>query len=320
MKILIIRLSSIGDIVLTSPIVRCTRKAYPDAQIHFLTKKSFTTLMENNPYLDAVKSYTKEAEIVSELKNEEYTLVLDLHKNVRTKRIVKALGTKSVSYNKENIRKWIWVNFKINLMPKKHLVDRYFDSLKELKIVNDEEGVDFFYSSEFILTLADYGLAYKSYTVITVGGTYATKQIPENIILSLIKRLNTPTVLIGAGKEDAQKAEKICVAAGDTSLINLCDKLSIEQSAYIIENAARLITGDTGMMHIASAFDTPIAAVWGNTHPELGMYAYRTNAQGITNHIVPLKCNPCSKLGSSKCPRGHFDCMHKQNIEQIVKN
>ena len=74
------------------------------------------------------------------------------------------------------------------------------------------------------------------------------------------------------------------------------------------------------MMHIASAFDTPIETVWGNTHPLFGMYAYRPKSKNIYNHIVKLRCNPCSKLGSSECPRGHFKCMLQQDVEQIVKN
>jgi ADP-heptose:LPS heptosyltransferase len=88
----------------------------------------------------------------------------------------------------------------------------------------------------------------------------------------------------------------------------------------VIKNANHFITSDTGLMHIATAFDVPIHTIWGNTHPAFGMYAYRPNIKNTFDHVVPLKCNPCSKLGSDSCPRGHFHCMIKQNVEQIVKN
>ena len=322
MKILIIRLSSIGDIVLTTPVIRCTRAAYPDAEIHFLTKKSFVSLVEHNPNLNAIKTYEKalEKELVQQLQSESYDLVIDLHKNVRTRRLIKTLNTKSISYNKENIRKWLFVNFKIDLLPDVHLVDRYFASLRRVNILNDNKGIDFFYSPNFQLELSDYSLVKKEYTVITIGGTYFTKQIPESVLLSLFKRLNGDIVLIGAGKADAKKAEHLTKNTTNKRVYNLCNQLSIEQSAYLIENAKSIITSDTGMMHIAAAFDTPIEAVWGNTHPSFGMYAYRPQQSNITNHKVQLNCNPCSKLGSDKCPRGHFNCMNMQNVEQIVKN
>jgi ADP-heptose:LPS heptosyltransferase len=168
--------------------------------------------------------------------------------------------------------------------------------------------------------LSDYSLVKKEYTVITVGGTYFTKQIPERILMSLFKRLNGDIVLIGAGKSDATKAEQLTQNIPNKRVYNLCNQLSIEQSAYLIENAKSIITSDTGMMHIAAAFDTPIEAIWGNTNPSFGMYAYRPQQSNITNHKVQLNCNPCSKLGSDKCPRGHFNCMNMQNVEQIVKN
>ncbi|MFT4599205.1 MAG: ADP-heptose:LPS heptosyltransferase [Bacteroidia bacterium] len=322
MKILIIRLSSIGDIVLTTPVIRCTRAAYPDAEIHFLIKKSFVSLVEHNPNLNTIKPYEKalENELVQQLQSESYDLVIDLHKNVRTRRLIKTLNTKSISYNKENIRKWLFVNFKIDVLPDVHIVDRYFASLKRVNILNDNKGIDFFYSPKFQLDLSDYSLVKKEYTVITVGGTYFTKQIPERILMSLFKRLNGDIVLIGAGKSDATKAEQLTQNIPNKRVYNLCNQLSIEQSAYLIENAKSIITSDTGMMHIAAAFDTPIEAIWGNTNPSFGMYAYRPQQSNITNHKVQLNCNPCSKLGSDKCPRGHFNCMNMQNVEQIVKN
>ena len=323
MKILVIRFSSIGDIVLTSPIVRCLKKKYPESELHFLTKDKFSELVQNNIYIDEVKSISSdnEKEIFESLASEDYTLVVDLHKNLRTRKLRKKLSqAKWYSYDKLNIKKWLLVNFKIDLMPDKHIIDRYFDGLKELKIENDNKGEDYFFSSDFKFDLSQYTLTKAEYTVVAIGGTYFTKQIPEELDLALFNRLNGKIVMIGGGDSDAKKSEELLSQTDNAQVINLCNKLSIEQSAAVIRDAKTIITGDTGMMHIASAFDTTINTIWGNTSRQLGMYAYRPNNESIVNHSVPLKCNPCSKLGSDSCPRGHFKCMNMQNVEQIVKN
>jgi ADP-heptose:LPS heptosyltransferase len=323
MKILVIRFSSIGDIVLTSPIVRCLKKKFPNSEIHFLTKDKFIELVKNNMYVDEIKSISSdnEKQLLESLVTEDYSIVVDLHKNLRTRKLKKTLSKASwYSYKKLNVKKWLLVNFKLNLMPDKHIIDRYFDGLNELGVKNDNEGVDYFFSPGFKLNLEDYKLAKNEYTVIAIGGTYFTKQIPLKQILSLFKRLNGDIVLIGGGDSDANKAQELLSLTDNTNVLNLCNKLSIEQSAALIKNAKTIITGDTGMMHIASAFDTAINTIWGNTSRQFGMYAYRPNKELIFNHSVSLKCNPCSKLGSNSCPRGHFKCMNMQNVEQIVKN
>ncbi|PCJ67407.1 MAG: glycosyl transferase [Bacteroidetes bacterium] len=323
MKILVIRFSSIGDIVLTSPIVRCLHNKYPKSEIHFLTKDKFVELVENNPNVSAVHSIngTNDTAIFNNLKTEKYDLVIDLHKNLRTRKLKRLLNApKWYSFKKLNIQKWLLVNFKINFLPKKHIVDRYFDCLKGLNIVNDKVGIDFHFPQGFTMDLGKYNLDNGGYSVVVIGGTYRTKQIPKNLLLSIFKRLNGSIIMIGGGNDDEQKAKELQESYPNSNLVNLCNTLSIDESAYLIKNAKTLYTSDTGMMHIASAFDTQIEAIWGNTNPAFGMYAYRPSGVNIDDHIVSLKCNPCSKLGSNICPRGHFKCMNMQNVEQIVKN
>lgn len=322
MKILIIRFSSIGDIVLTSPVIRCVKTQIPDSEVHFLTKSSFNTLVANNPYLDKVHLYSKEdhlSSIIESLKNENYDLVIDLHKNLRTRRIISALRVKKYSFKKLTILKWLFVNFKINLLPNIHIVDRYFKGIKGLGVINDEKGIDYFLEDDSSDILIKHNLQKSDYTVLVVGGTYHTKQIPEDVILRIIKRLNSKLVLLGAGKSDESKAQRITQAADNPLVINLCGKLSLDQSAQLLKYANNTITSDTGLMHIASAYNNPIHTIWGNTHTSFGMYADRTNAKTY-EYQVPLKCNPCSKLGSDKCPKGHHKCMTEQNVVQIVKN
>lgn len=320
MKVLIIRLSSIGDIVLTSPIIRCVKKQLSNPDIHFLTKENFSSLIINNPHVNKVQRLKNNdlKGLIIDLKKEKYDIVIDLHKNIRTLRIKRALKAKWYSFNKLNFKKWLFVNFKIDLLPNIHIIDRYFEGLKSLHISNDNLGVEYHIPNQIQVDLDSYNLIKNQYYVISLGATYLTKQIPNDILLSLFKRLNNiPMVLIGAGDKDTKKANFIMNNSNHKNIINLCNKLTIDDSAYIIKYSKTIITGDTGMMHIASCFDVDIITLWGNTHPKLGMHAY-VSKEKVQNHLVDLACHPCSKLGSEKCPRGHFDCMNMQDTEKIV--
>lgn len=321
-KILIIRFSSIGDIVLTTPIIRVIRNTYRQAEINFLTKSSFKSLVEESPYIDKVITLEKgnDQSLIKLLKNEKYDAVIDLHKNLRTLKIRLALRTKWYTFDKLNFKKWLFVNIKVNRLPKEHIVERYFRCLEPLNIINDKQGIDYFLPKNFSMDLTKWSLQKKNFVCIAIGGTYETKQIPKSLILDIIKRLNKSIVLLGAGKAEEIKSESIMTNIAKSDIINLCGKLTIHESAYVIKNASSLITGDTGLMHIASGFDTPIKSIWGNTHRDFGMFAYRPQAYSVEDFVIPLPCNPCSKLGSDKCPEGHFKCMLDQNAEQIVKN
>ena len=145
-KFLIIRFSSIGDIVLTTPVIRCLRKQYPDAEIHFLTKQSFKNIVAHNPYINKIHTLDDSFELMlHELATEAYDYIIDLHHNLRTLRIKKHLkNVKSFSFKKLNVEKFILTNFKINTLPKKHIVDRNFECIKELNVENDGMGLDYF--------------------------------------------------------------------------------------------------------------------------------------------------------------------------------
>ena len=145
-KLLVIRFSSIGDIVLTTPIVRCLKTQMPDIEIHYLTKKANKTILEHNPYIDKV--YTLQdsiADTIKELKAEHYDFVVDLHKNLRSKIVKLSLGVPSGSFGKLNIRKWLYVTTKHKgIMPDIHLVDRYFEAVKKLNIKTNHILSDYY--------------------------------------------------------------------------------------------------------------------------------------------------------------------------------
>jgi ADP-heptose:LPS heptosyltransferase len=317
-KILIVRFSSIGDIVLTTPVIRCLKQQLKGAEIHFLTKQKFASVIEHNSYID--KLYTTGdslSDVLPELKRENYDYVIDLHHNLRTLKVKSVLGKRSFSFNKLNWEKFLIVNFKINKLPQKHIVDRYFETVAELGVVNDQLGLDYFISEEDTVNISESlppGFQ-NGYHVLVVGGSYYTKQIPANKLKEICGLSSKPLVLLG-GKEDSVIAEQVYPFFKETT-INLCGKLSLNQSASVIKQAKTVITSDTGLMHIAAAFKKDIISVWGNTIPEFGMSPYLAGESSEIWEVKGLSCRPCSKLGYKKCPKGHFKCMNDIKIVPV---
>lgn len=320
-KILIIRFSSIGDIVLTSPVVRCVKKQIPGATIHMLTKSVYAPMLEANPHIDKIYSFHKGLhEVIPKLRKEHYDLIIDLHKNLRSLRVRIALWKKTYSFQKLNFRKLWYTVTKQNVMPDKHIVDRYLDSVKPLGIINDGQGLDFFVADEErVCSLAFPSSFQKGYVALVIGSKHATKQMPVNFLIRLCKQIHHPIILIG-GDSDREKAMQIENAVG-TTVFNTCGAYTIGKSASIIEGALGVITPDTGMMHIAAAYRKNIISVWGNTVPAFGMYPYfPTDYKGhsIIMENNDLACRPCSKLGYKHCPKKHFKCMNDLSTNEIA--
>ena len=316
-KILIIRFSSIGDIVLTTPVMRCIKKYSSNIQLHFVTKKSFIDLLAHNPHVDSVFGFENSInELVPSLRKENYDVIIDLHNNIRSRLLAWQLHARVIRFDKLNLRKWLLVNVKINLLPNIHVVDRYLNTLQVLGIPVDGEGLEFYYPSEVSLPKRLVG---KEYIALVIGGTHQTKKYPVHKLISLCTSSNKTFVLLG-GKSEVAEAETITGKTGE-NVINMCGKLSLFESAKVVENAELVITNDTGLMHIASAFQKRIISIWGNTVPALGMYPYvQSNQQNIIVEVKDLSCRPCSKIGFSQCPQGHFKCMNLIDDNQLVKH
>ncbi len=316
-KILILRFSSIGDIVLTTPVVRCLKNQL-GAEIHYLTKAPFKTILAENPNIDKLITFEKSAdEVLDLLKNEQYDFVVDLHNNIRTLKLKGKLGVKSAAFPKLNIRKWLYVNTKWDVMPDIHVVDRYFKAVESLEIQSDGLGLDYFIPESDQVDLNEIlPTSFQSgYWVFTLGAQFKTKCLPEEKIQALIDLLHVPVVLLG-GKEDTDLGERLAENSPLKS-INLAGKLNLNQSASVVQQSSGVVCHDTGLMHIASAFRKNLAVIWGNTTPKIGMYPYLPGAQVQNFQVADLNCRPCSKIGFQKCPKGHFKCMNNQDLEAI---
>ncbi len=309
-KVLILRFSSIGDIVLCTPVIRNVKKQL-GCEVHFLTKNRFTSLVSSNPYIDKLWSFNSEVdEVVDSLKKESYDLVIDLHKNLRSLRLKKSLGVKSISFDKINIEKFLMVHFKINRLPDKHLIDRYMESIdEELGVKDDGDGMDFFYNSSVLKSVSTLGLT-QNYIVLVLGATYYTKRVPLHLMEQIIEDYGDKQIVLLGGADVSELG--ITLSKKYKNTLNLTAKLSLQESAAVIDQSRLVLSGDTGMMHIAAALKKPIVSIWGSTFLGFGMYPYygkKHSDKNISIGMEELKCRPCSKIGKHKCPRSHFDCM-----------
>jgi heptosyltransferase-2 len=320
-KILLIRFSSIGDIVLTSPIIRCLKNQVPNVEVHFLVKKSFSSIIQSNPYVDKVHLFAEDLQqVIIELKKEKFEYIIDLHHNLRTLKVKRALkGVKAYSLNKLNIQKYLLTAFKIDRMPTVHIVDRYFETVKKLGVNNDGAGLDYFIPKEDIVRPHDIPAAQSlGYIGIVIGAAHNTKKLPIHKLQELCNGIDHPIILLG-GPEDRANGELIA-SIDPIKIYNSCGKFNLNESADLVRRAKLIITHDTGLMHIAAAFKKAIISVWGSTVPAFGMTPYYGN-NGQHAEIMEVKklaCRPCSKIGYSKCPLGHFKCMEKQDMKKII--
>ncbi|WP_462265064.1 glycosyltransferase family 9 protein [Mucilaginibacter sp.] len=309
MKILVIRFSSMGDIIYTTPVIRCLKRQLPDAEIHFLTKPAFRYIYDGNPYLDKLLLLKPSlTDTISEIKTEQYDYLIDLHNNLRTSIIKFRTGIRSSTYDKQRVRKWLSLKFNLKPIPDTHLVDRYLKAVSFLGITNDQEPVNYYIKEHYQLKELLPASHQQPYIAFIIGATHYTKRMPVEKIISLCQKINGPVVLLG-GEDVRTNGEAIANALG-SRIYNACGITSLDESVFLVSKSTRIIGFDTGLTHIAEAFNIPIASVWGGTVPELlGVQPYHVQQALVAG--VELPCRPCSKFGLEKCPLGHFKCMNE---------
>ncbi|MEI7934462.1 MAG: glycosyltransferase family 9 protein [Chlorobiaceae bacterium] len=318
-KILVIRLSSIGDIVLTTPLLRSLQRTWPEASIDYCTKAQFTSLLAANPRISAI--YTLEVP-----PTDGYDLVVDLQNNLRSHAIVRSLDKRHlVYYRKANRKKWLLVQCKINFYGSyRSVVDRYRDALKKFTLSGDSLGCELYPSSServFACTFFDGG---KKTLALCFGAKHFTKRYPPGnfaTLLTLLLRAEPLQILLLGGKEDAQQAAEIMAALSDQfqpMVVNLAGNCSIMQTAAILERCDAVLCNDTGLMHIASAFGKKLFVIFGSSSPAFGFLPYHAPYELF--QVEGLPCRPCSHIGRELCPRGHFRCMNDLSITLIAEH
>ena len=325
-RFLIIRFSSIGDIVLTTPVVRCLKKQVPGAVIHYLIKPQFKMVMEASPYIDKFHVLQDWEPMIEELTAEGFDYLIDLHHNLRTLRIKKALKVPAFSFNKLNIEKFIFVKLKWNIMPRVHIIDRYLETVAPFGVRNDGEGMDYFMPNDHQVPLRDIPASHSAgFVSIVIGASFYTKKLPVYKLQELCRKIKHPIILLGA-KEEREEGEAIA-SVDPIKVYNACGKFSLHESADLVRQSKLVIAHDTGLMHIAAALKKQVIAIWGSTTPSFGMVPYygknflsRVPSPSDDVQVHKLWCRPCTKIGRHKCPQGHFKCMNHLPIDEIVRH
>jgi len=307
LKVLIIRLSSIGDVILTTPIVRCLKHSI-SVEIDFLTNEVNLPILKRNPYISTIIFPDQLGP--QDLK--QYDYIIDLNNSRKSRKIYNRSYDTLIKTDKMPIRKWLMLFLKINLLNKSHTVDRHFDSVKSLSINNDGAGLDLFIDDH---TNVPVPAPFSNYIVINAGGSKITKRIPKKLIEDVINMSERKYILIGG-------ADVSTVYGGfnHPNCINLVNQLSLEQSFKIIKHCKLLITGDTAMMHAAAALQKPQIVIWGSTSDDFGFYPYYGSKYADqSDHIIQgISCQPCSKMGKDACPKGHMNCLTKIEAKEVL--
>jgi heptosyltransferase-2 len=316
-KILIIRFSSFGDVLLTSGILRVIKEKHPFSELHFLVKKPFSQMIEHNKNIDVLHFYENHEQAKNELKNISFDFVGDLQANQRTFRLRKSLNFKKLGiYKKDRIKRFLYVKFGVYIFNKEVLSipERYALALEGLNSKNEQffpEYSIFPEVNESIFSIKE------PYIVVAPGAAHFTKQWPKEYYLELIKNLNKnyKIVLVG-GENESETAHFI---AKNTEIYkNFVGKISFNETAYLIKNSKILICNDSSVMHLAAALNKKIITFFGSTTEVFGFYPYRTKS--VVLEKKNLNCRPCTHMGKSKCPKKHFKCMKDILPEEALKN
>ncbi len=329
-KILIIRMSSIGDVVLATPVIRLLKQNFPNCEIDFVIKWQFANILTAHPFINRILIFDKNDATYS-LKNirkqiidKKYDLIVDLHKNIRSFYLTIGTGAATVvRYKKDALRRFLFVKFKIK--PKRKFLPVYqrcLASLSFLGIQDDFAGPDFFIDqaiqSDIAKKYAKYLDEYASLIIgVAPGASFKTKRwLPEGfaeVIDRLVNEKNAGIILFG-NKEDRNITRSLRIKHR-TGVLNVAGELSIVETAALMKHCQIVLTNDTGLMHIATALGKKVVAIFGSTTEELGFFPYNTEFSVIQNNS--LKCRPCSHIGRKKCPKKHFKCMKEISPKRV---
>lgn len=318
MKLLVIRFSSFGDIILTTPVLSAIKTKYPSASIDYLVMDKFADAISGNPHIDHLLLFEKKrhqgliglARFARRLRQNNYDQVIDLHAKLRSILLCYWIGIPLFRYRKRRLLKTLGVKLRlIRYQVDDTIVNNYFTAVKHLGVRPTKEKLRFDYSVEDAAGAADFD----NFIILAPGAANATKKWPKEYFAQLGRLLEEKVVIVG-GFEDANDGEEICRQIGPNCR-NMAGKLSIKQSGALIARAKYIVCNDSGPFHIARGVGTKAFVFFGPTDP--GMFCYDQAAILI---YAGLTCSPCSLHGDRKCPLGHFNCMRRLAPYKVLKN
>jgi heptosyltransferase-2 len=325
-RILVVRFSSMGDVLLTTPLVRAIRQRHPDASLTYVTKKAYLPLLSHNPRITEVIGYdpaTPLRDLTRRLAGERFDHRLDLHRSLRSRALRWSVGGRWRTYPKHRLARSILIRFKRNVYrDRRPVVERYFDAARDLDVQPDGGSLELFLSRGALdragRFLADRRLGRQRALVAVVpGAAHATKRWPVRRWQHLVTQLTTRgyDVVVLGGAAEQQVADDVA-AAGAEFAASAAGRFDLQGSGALLKEARCVVSGDTGLMHMATAVGTPVVALYGPTVEPFGFFPYRARATVLERD---LPCRPCSAMGGPRCPLGHHRCLEDITPDEVFE-
>ncbi len=323
-NILLVRFSSIGDLILTTPLLRAIRTRHPAARLTFVVREDLADLIRHNPRLDRVVTWSRNTPLgplATELRRGEWSHRLDLHGSLRSRRLRLMVGGSWSGYPKHRIRRRLLIitrrRFGGDLGP---VAERYFAAAGDLDVTPDGGPAEFFTTAEAERTAAalldERGLGrHRRLVALVPGAAQATKRWPEAHWRDLVERLAPSTDLVVIGGPGERMIGERLLLAGGNAITNAAGRSSLLESGALLRRADLVVAGDTGMLHLATAVGTPVIGLYGPGVPEFGFFPYRAPVKLLEQ---PLACRPCSAHGSDRCPLGHHRCLQDTTPAMVL--
>jgi len=327
-SILLIRFSSLGDVLLTTPVIEVLKMCYPESRITFLTKEKYAPIFKNNKNLDEIILLKEEGDglfkIISKLRKRHYDMVVDLHKSIRSYLISTFLNySEYYGVDKKSLERRILVWLKKNYIPEGyHVVKAYLNSLKTVLNIDGVIKPKVYLGDDEIMWAHEYIKNKVNNTQIIAfapGARWRTKQWSIegfSALGNLIHKCSKYTVVLLGDKNDCVTAEQISTSM-TRKPVNLAGVLSLREASAILKLSRLLVTNDSGLMHLAVAVGTPVISIFGPTVPEFGFAPLGDNDKIVQ---VKIPCRPCSLHGDNNCPEGHHLCMKKITVDMVWEN
>ncbi|MCQ2960050.1 MAG: lipopolysaccharide heptosyltransferase II [Bacteroidales bacterium] len=324
------RLSSIGDIVLTTGLLRCLRKTYPEAQIDFVVKKQFSDILSCVPFvsnvieLDSKKGFSELRNLRNQLRQNKYDVALDIHKNWRSKFICNTIGAKQVyKFNKHVFRRWVLTTFRKDIYKEVRPVYlRFIDAAKNISVEHDGKYTELIVPENIQRTVdamfEQAGISKeKKIVALCPGASFSNKQWQpekfEKLAKKIIDELGYQVILLGGNKES-----EICSMIENASgAVSFAGKFNLSQSIAAINKVCATVANDTGMLHVSEALGVPVVGLYGPTAWQFGYFPILPTSR--VAQIENLQCRPCTKMGKNTCPKGHFNCMNEISVDMVFE-
>ncbi|TCJ17668.1 glycosyl transferase [Flaviaesturariibacter flavus] len=322
MKILVILFGGTGNLVQATPVFRCLKRA--GHTVHLLAVRAYRDALGTNPNIDAYFDYDVSPVLNEKLLAEAYDHIIDLQNNTTSHYLMKVLETRSLRAPRHR-----WTDHLMEFRhrpgpPREHTVDRYFEALRPLGIGNDGAGLDYFIPASEEVPYSDIPTSHQlGFLALVISGA-PTNRLPMEQLAIFCTQLGHPIIVLGDPADAAN---------GDTlqhldpgKIYNACGKFSFHEQADLLRKAKLVVTHDHDLMQVAAALKRPVIAVWGSTVPAQGNGPYygeahqrRNPVDSVDIQVEKMWCRPCTDTGRDRCPLGHFKCMKKIDIGNLVK-